>query len=180
VNEIKHPTINLPLYKHITAISLNEIIDIIIGKTQKDIFQYYNVIDIDLTKSYCKRFFYHNFIKQICDIYIKQKEIFTLVFYYNEDKDHFTSKEIEKVIKLINKHLPICIYTGKVKFKNIKESSTSGEIIEECEKIKVFIDKKTNKDYSFRNITSISKKYELNFLSERYFSDLNIKYGLIR
>lgn len=179
MNEIKHPTINIPLYNYISAISLNEVIDVIIGKTQKDIFKYYNSYEIDLTKSYCKRFFYHNFIKEICDIYIKRKNLFNLIFYYKKE-DNFTSKETEKIIKLINKHLPICIYTGKVKFKQLKEYKQYGEVIEECERIKVFTEKKSQKNYSFKTITSISKKYELNFLSERYFTDLNIKFNLIR
>lgn len=180
MKERKHPTISIPFYNTISAVNLEPVISQSLARTQLDTLEYYNDIELDLTKNHIKKFFYHNFIKEICETYINSKTFFTLIFYYKEDLDSFTGKEVQKVIKLINKNLPISIYTGKVPFEHIKQTYISGEVAEECEKIKIFTDKKFKKDYCFDGITSISKKYGLNFLSEQYFNDLDIKYRLIR
>lgn len=180
MREGKHRTVHLPFYRSISVINLHDVISDVEKKTQLDIFNYYDTLNIDLSKSYCKRFYYHHFIKEVCETYIDKQEYFTLVFHYKEKKEEYNSKENEKIIKLINKYLPIIIFNGKVNFSQIRESNKSGELEEECIRIKNLTDKKLKKDYSFRDITTISKRYKLNFLSESYFTDLNIKYNLIR
>jgi hypothetical protein len=48
------------------------------------------------------------------------------------------------------------------------------------EKLKIQIDKKNKKDFSFRSIKAFAKKYKLTFLSEEYFNDLKVKHGLYK
>ena len=119
-------------------------------------------------------------LANVVEAYIKHKDYFTLLFHYKEKTQDLYSKEIEKIIKIINKHLPITIFTGKVNVEQLRDNNLTGEVIEECERIKDFSDKTHKKNYSFKNITSISKRYELNFLSESYFTDLNVKYKLMQ
>jgi hypothetical protein len=173
--------------KYIKRLNLNTIslIDLkylieteVIPKTVNEVVEYYNEL-FDITKEYHKQFFYHNFIKTICDIYNKEKTYFSYIFYYNPQK-FLIDQEIELLINRLNKTLPLVFYCDKLPFECIDDKFTSGEMQELKEKLKIQIDKKNKKDFSFRSIKAFAKKYKLTFLSEEYFNDLKVKHGLYK
>ena len=173
--------------KYIKRLNLNTIslIDLkylieteVIPKTVNEVVEYYNEL-FDITKEYHKQFFYHNFIKIICDIYNKEKTYFSYIFYYNPQK-FLIDQEIELLINRLNKTLPLVFYCDKLPFECIDDKFTSGEMQELKEKLKIQIDKKNKKDFSFRSIKAFAKKYKLTFLSEEYFNDLKVKHGLYK
>ena len=173
--------------KYIKRLNLNTIslIDLkylieteVIPKTVNEVVEYYNEL-FDITKEYHKQFFYHNFIKTICDIYNKEKTYFSYIFYYNPQKI-LIDQEIELLINRLNKTLPLVFYCDKLPFECIDDKFTSGEMQELKEKLKIQIDKKNKKDFSFRSIKAFAKKYKLTFLSEEYFNDLKVKHGLYK
>lgn len=163
----------------ISLIDLNYLIKTeVIPKTIDEVVEYYNEL-FDIAKDYHKQFFYHNFIKTICDIYNKEKTYFSYIFYFNPQK--FTiDQEIEQLINKLNKTLPLVFYCDKLPFECIDDKFTSGEMQELKEKLKIQIDKKNKKDFSFRSIKAFAKKYKLTFLSEEYFNDLKVKHGLYK
>lgn len=173
--------------KYIKRLNLNTIslIDLkylieteVIPKTVNEVVEYYNEL-FDITKEYHKQFFYHNFIKTICDIYNKEKTYFSYIFYYNPQK-FLIDQEIQLLINRLNKTLPLVFYCDKLPFECIDDKFTSGEMQELKEKLKIQIDKKNKKDFSFRSIKAFAKKYKLTFLSEEYFNDLKVKHGLYK
>lgn len=173
--------------KYIKRLNLNTIslIDLkylteteVIPKSVNEIVEYYNEL-FDITKDYHKQFFYHNFIKTVCDIYNKEKTYFSYVFYYNP-QNNILDQEIEQLINKLNKTLPLVFYCDKLPFECIDDKFISGEMQELKEKLKIQIDKKNKKDFSFRSIKSFAKKYKLTFLSEEYFNDLKVKHGLYK
>lgn len=173
--------------KYIKRLNLNTIslIDLkylieteVIPKTVNEVVEYYNEL-FDITKEYHKQFFYHNFIKTICDIYNKEKTYFSYIFYYNPQKI-LIDQEIELLINRLNKTLPLVFYCDKLPFECIDDKFTSGEMQELKEKLKIQIDKKNKKVFSFRSIKAFAKKYKLTFLSEEYFNDLKVKHGLYK
>ena len=173
--------------KYIKRLNLNTIslIDLkylieteVIHKTVNEVVEYYSEL-FDITKEYHKQFFYHNFIKTICDIYNKEKTYFSYIFYYNPQK-FLIDQEIQLLINRLNKTLPLVFYCDKLPFECIDDKFTSGEMQELKEKLKIQIDKKNKKDFSFRSIKAFAKKYKLTFLSEEYFNDLKVKHGLYK
>jgi hypothetical protein len=173
--------------KYIKKLSLNTIslIDLrflledeIIPQTISDVVEYYNQL-FSITNEHHKQLFYHNFIKTVCDIYTKEKTYFSFVFYYNP-QEYEQDNEIVTLTNIANKTLPLVFYNDKLPFECIDDKFTSGEMQELKEKLKIQIDKKNKKDFSFRSIKAFAKKYKLTFLSEEYFNDLKVKHGLYK
>ena len=173
--------------KYIKRLNLNTIslIDLkylieteINSKSIDNVLEFYNEL-FDITKDYHKQFFYHNFIKTICDIYNKEKTFFSYVFYYNA-QNNIIDEEIKLLINKLNKTLPLVFYCDKLPFECIDDKFTSGEMQELKEKLKMQIEKKNKKEFSFRSIKTFAKKYKLTFLSEEYFNDLKVKHGLYK
>lgn len=173
--------------KYIKKLSLNTIslIDLrflledeIIPQTISDVVEYYNQL-FSITNEHHKQLFYHNFIKTVCDIYTKEKTYFSFVFYYNT-QEYEQDNEIVTLTNIVNKTLPLVFYNDKLPFECIDDKFTSGEMQELKEKLKIQIDKKNKKDFSFRSIKAFAKKYKLTFLSEEYFNDLKVKHGLYK
>lgn len=173
--------------KYIKKLNLNTVslIDLrflleseIIPKTISDVVEYYNQL-FSISYEHHKLFFYHNFIKTVCDIYNKEKTYFSFVFYYNP-QEHEQDDEIISLTNKLNKTLPLVFYNDKLPFECIDDKFTSGEMQELKEKLKIQIDKKNKKDFSFRSIKAFAKRYRLTFLSEEYFNDLKVKHGLYK
>ena len=173
--------------KYIKKLNLNTIslIDLkflleeeIIPQTISDVVEYYGQL-FSINTDHDKQFFYHNFIKTVCEIYNKEKTYFAYVFYFNT-QDNLSDKEVELLISRLNKTLPIVFYCDKLPFECIDDKFNSGEMQELKEKLKIQIDKKNKKDFSFRSIKTFAKKYKLTFLSEEYFNDLKVKHGLYK
>lgn len=173
--------------KYIKKLSLNTVslIDLrflledeIIPKTINDVVEFYNQL-FSISYEHHKQFFYHNFIKTVCEIYNKEKTYFSFVFYYNP-QDHEQDNEIVILTEKLNKTLPLVFYNDKIPFQCIDDKFTSGEMQELKEKLNIQIAKKNKKDFSFRGIKSFAKKYRLTFLSEEYFNDMKVKHGLYK
>ena len=173
--------------KYIKNLSLNTVslIDLrflledeIIPKTINDVVEFYNQL-FSISYEHHKQFFYHNFIKTVCEIYNKEKTYFSFVFYYNP-QDHEQDNEIVILTEKLNKTLPLVFYNDKIPFQCIDDKFTSGEMQELKEKLNIQIAKKNKKDFSFRGIKSFAKKYRLTFLSEEYFNDMKVKHGLYK
>jgi hypothetical protein len=163
----------------ISLIDLNYLIETeVIPKTVNEVVEYYNEL-FDISKEYHKQFFYHNFIKTICDIYNKEKTYFSYIFYYSPQK-FLIDQEVEMLINKLNKTLPLVFYCDKLPFECIDDKFTSGEMQELKEKLKIQIEKKSKKEPSFRSIKTFAKKFKLTFLSEDYFNDLKVKHGLYK
>ena len=152
--------------------------DEIIPKTINDVVEFYNQL-FSISYEHHKQFFYHNFIKTVCEIYNKEKTYFSFVFYYNP-QDHEQDNEIVILTEKLNKTLPLVFYNDKIPFQCIDDKFTSGEMQELKEKLNIQIAKKNKKDFSFRGIKSFAKKYRLTFLSEEYFNDMKVKHGLYK
>lgn len=152
--------------------------DNIIPQTVNDIVEYYGQL-FSINYDHHKQFFYHNFIKTVCDIYNKEKTYFSFVFYYNP-QGHVQDDEVLILTNKLNKILPLVFYNDKLPFECIDDKFTSGEMQELKEKLKIQIDKKNKKDLSFKNIKTFAKRYKLTFLSEEYFNDLKVKHGLYK
>jgi len=173
--------------KYIKKLSLNTVslIDLrflleyeIIPKTINDVVEFYNQL-FSISYEHHKQFFYHNFIKTVCEIYNKEKTYFSFVFYYNP-QDYEQDNEIIILTEKLNKTLPLVFYNDKIPFQCIDDKFTSGEMQELKEKLNIQIAKKNKKDFSFRGIKSFAKKYRLTFLSEEYFNDMKVKHGLYK
>ena len=173
--------------KYIKNLSLNTVslIDLrflledeIIPKTINDVVEFYNQL-FSISYEHHKQFFYHNFIKTVCEIYNKEKTYFSFVFYYNP-QDHEQDNEIVILTEKLNKTLPLVFYNDNIPFQCIDDKFTSGEMQELKEKLNIQIAKKNKKDFSFRGIKSFAKKYRLTFLSEEYFNDMKVKHGLYK
>lgn len=150
----------------------------IIPLTVNDVVEYYNQL-FSISYEHHKQFFYHNFIKTVCEIYNKEKTYFSFVFYFNPQKS-ILDEEIVILIDKLNKTLPLVFYNDKLPFECIDDKFTSGEMQELKEKLNIQISKKSKKDFSFKNIKSFAKKYKLTFLSEEYFNDMKVKHGLYK
>jgi len=173
--------------KYIKKLSLNTVslIDLrflledeIIPKTINDVVEFYGQL-FSISYEHHKLFFYHNFIKTVCDIYNKEKTYFSFVFYYNP-QDYEQDNEIIILTEKLNKTLPLVFYNDNIPFQCIDDKFTSGEMQELKEKLNIQIAKKNKKDFSFRGIKSFAKKYRLTFLSEEYFNDMKVKHGLYK
>lgn len=173
--------------KYIKKLNLNTIslIDLrflledkIIPATVSDVVTFYGQL-FSINYEHHKQFFYHNFIKTVCEIYNKEKTFFSFVFYYNP-QEHDQDDEIVQLTNKLNKTLPLVFYNDKIPFQCIDDKFTSGEMQELKEKLKIQIEKKNKKDFSFRGIKTFAKNYRLTFLSEEYFNDLKVKHGLYK
>lgn len=173
--------------KYIKKLNLNTIslIDLrflledkIIPATVSDVVTFYGQL-FSINYEHHKQFFYHNFIKTVCEIYNKEKTFFSFVFYYNP-QEHVEENEIVQLTNKLNKTLPLVFYNDKIPFQCIDDKFTSGEMQELKEKLKIQIEKKNKKDFSFRGIKTFAKNYRLTFLSEEYFNDLKVKHGLYK
>ena len=163
----------------VSLIDLRYIInDIIIPQTVDDVLNYYNEL-FSISYEHHKQIFFHNFIKTVCEIYKKEKNCFSYVFYFNPQTNHFDDEVIILTNKL-NKTIPIVFYCDKLPFECIDDKFTSGEMQELKEKLKMQIEKKNNKNISFKKIKIFAKKYKFTFLSEEYFNDMKVKHGLYK
>lgn len=152
--------------------------DKILPLTINDVIEYYDQL-FSINYEHHKPFFYHNFIKTVCEIYNKEKTYFSFVFYYNP-QEHDQDTEIINLTEKLNKTLPLVFYNDKIPFQCIDDNFTSGEMQELKEKLNIQITKKNKKNFSFKNIKNFAKKYRLTFLSEEYFNDLKVKHSLYK
>lgn len=152
--------------------------DKIIPQTISDVVEFYNQL-FCINYEHHKQFFYHNFIKTVCEIYNKEKTYFSFVFYYNP-QENVQDEEIIILTEKLNKTLPLVFYNDKIPFQCIDDKFTSGEMQELKEKLNIQIAKKSKKDFSFRGIKTFAKRYRLTFLSEEYFNDMKVKHGLYK
>jgi hypothetical protein len=176
--------------KYIKKLSLNTVslIDLrfiiheeIIPQTVDDVLKYYNEL-FSISYEHHKQIFFHNFIKTVCEFYKKEKNCFSYIFYFNPQTNSCETLDagVVDLTNKLNKILPIMFYCDKLPFECIDDKFTSGEMQELKEKLKMQIEKKNNKDISFRSIKLFAKKYKLTFLSEDYFNDMKVKHGLYK
>ena len=162
----------------ISLIDLNYVINGIVSiKTAEDVNKYYNcLLNINLPEH--KQLFLHHFIQTVCETYTKEKSYFSYVFYYNKSENLFNNY-IEDIIKKLDKHLPLIFFVDNIPFSHINDD-VSGEMQELKEKLKLHINNKNKKNYTFRGIRSYAEKNKLTFLSEEYFNDLKVKHSLYK
>ena len=135
-----------------------------------------------------KKILYHHVTKIICDFYLKYKQKEKVVLIYNEEyldalelNNYLDSTELTKFMKQfigkVRKSFPFTIHETNFKFNKFEKVNdyNNGDIIEVLTKIKSL----NNKKVLFKDIEKFSKKYELNYLTNEYFTNLKFKASVI-
>lgn len=161
----KYSPIHISHLKTIKFYSLKKLVD---SSLQLAIIDYNKICDKEyiLSRIECKRLFIHFLTKAICDLIIENNEYTAFLIFNN------ISLDIVKIIKKIQKHIPVFI-----EMTNLQESEVMvGHYQEYTSK---FFQWNLNKQFSFENTQKFCIRYKLNFLTNHYFSSLTQKQLLV-
>ncbi len=145
-------------------------------------------IDCNLKNKTCKRFIISDLIYTMCESLNEINTKNKIVFYFDCENDYFGwfnnyfDKEelkvfFKKILKLIGKNIPIRIFTGKVSLKYIIEGIDikDEETIILLNEIALYVDKHRLRNVTFSKAREFLTKYQLNFLSNKYFTTIKSK-----
>ena len=145
-------------------------------------------IDCNLKNKTCKRFIISDLIYTLCESLNEINTKNKIVFYFDCEYDYFGwfnnyfDKEelkvfFKKIMKLIGKNIPIRIFTGKVSLKYIIEGIDikDEETIILLNEIALYVDKHRLRNVTFSKAREFLTKYQLNFLSNKYFTTIKSK-----
>jgi len=130
-------------------------------------------------KSVTKKYFYHIYLKNICNTIIDNNKKFIpiLVFQSNdEDIEESENKLFERFIKMF----PVQNIVITVNFEYFIKSLHDSGMREEISNIIYSNQSKiTQKKFYFSKIEKFCKKYELTFLDKKFFGDIKNKMLMI-
>jgi hypothetical protein len=141
---------------------------------------------IDKLKADAKAFFYHHIILEICEYILKHSKGTThKIIIYNNLEDltsleaffpyeaGLVSKLVQKILQDVKKYLPVRVFDNPYSFHYFINASNGKKM-----EILLPLRAKSNETfekYTFNKALKFSKKQNLTFLSDTFFSDLKSK-----
>lgn len=144
-------------------------------------------VKLDLSNRVCKRFLYSDLIHTLCEYVCNSKSKNKVVFYYcrfdmrGDLLYHFKATELQEfyteALKTTQRVLPLRIYNCKVTLDYVSESMADGDsgMNMLLHAIKSKSDRVKIEKYYFSTAKDFFKRYELKFLSDKYFTNMKTK-----
>jgi len=181
MNCFELPTISFCLlnYSDIVKNSERKIID--------DLHKYELLDNLNMKRSDTKKIFYHHIIHDLCEAVMSVKTNNKVIVYNNMDYISlelfkYSSRQqvlnfIATITRKIKNLLPIKIYDHEDDYETFidKCKAGKGELKSRALIINAFIKKLQDKRFDFEKAKIFAKKYELTYLSERYFQNIKVK-----
>ena len=134
--------------------------------------------DLNFKDSTHKKYIYHYFILNVCEILKLNNKKYRPVIYFdtsNELNDKFLP-----VLLVFLKNFPVLVIHDSITFNSFKNSlRCSGEREELTVHLTSELFKLQSKKFYFSKLQYLCKKYELTFLDKTYFNDIRNKLSLL-
>lgn len=130
-------------------------------------------------KSVTKKYFYHIYLKNICNTIIDNNKKFIPVLVFTPTHEDISTEE-QKMFDKFNKMFPVQNIVITVNFDYFIKSLDDSGMREEISNI-IFSnqDKISRKKFYFSKIEKFCQKYELTFLDKKFFGDIKNKMLMI-
>lgn len=149
----------------------------------------YNLLNVGKLNKDIVSLFLHYSILGVCNEVLEIKSVEKIVLYFNDNDfkkcellRYFSYKEVsllfKKLVKCIEKYLPLRLYIGNVEFNHIKNIK-NGEKEELIVLLQDVVNKVDISRYTFSKLYQFTKKNNLTYLNKEYFNTLKSKQLLL-
>ena len=134
--------------------------------------------EFNFRKKYHRRLYFHNLILTMCETIRANNDSYKSILYV--DTEEISARDFRS-LKKIAKLIPVVYHLGKGSVYDFIEeySSCPGKSEEMVIKWNAKLDRKSAERFTFANLHSFCRKYELNYLTKTYFEDLKTKLLLL-